>query len=100
MEKRGPLTRARLIMERGAGCRSAESVKAACAGNVSTASELRALADHAAGVLLELEALVGRLADEAIACPAGKLRPDHKLWAEPLGVAGDRSRNGRRERRL
>ena len=50
-------------------------------------------------VLLELDALVGGLADEAVAGPAGELGSDDELRAQPLGVAGGRAGRRRRERR-
>ena len=52
------------------------------------------------GILLELDALVGRLADEAVAGPAGELGADDELRAEPVGVPGGGARRRRRERRL
>ena len=50
-------------------------------------------------VLLELDALVGGLADQAVAGPAGELGADDELRAQPLGVAGGRAGRRRRERR-
>ena len=49
-------------------------------------------------VLLELDAFVRGLADEAVARPAGELGADDELWFEPSGVAGGRARDRRRER--
>src|SRR5258706_8762068 len=60
----------------------------------------RALADDFARVLLELDALVGGLTDEAVAGPAGELGADGELGPHPLGVSGGRARGRRRERRL
>ena len=59
-----------------------------------------ALADDLARVLLELDALVGGLADEAVAGPAGELGSDDELRAQPLGVPGGGARRRRRERWL
>src|SRR5512133_583579 len=47
----------------------------------------RAFADHAPRVLLELDALVGRLAHETIAGPARELGADDELGPQPSGVA-------------
>src|SRR6476469_2388596 len=58
-----------------------------------------ALADNLPRILLELDALEGRLADEAVTGPAGELGADHELRTEPVGVPSGRPRNGRVERR-
>src|SRR5512134_3326421 len=52
----------------------------------------RALAEDRPRVLLVLEALVGGLANEAVAGPAGELGADDELGAQPLGIAGGGTR--------
>ena len=58
------------------------------------------LAADRARVLAQIETLVGGLAHEAVARPAGELGADDELRAQPLGVAGSCSRRRRRERWL
>src|SRR5690242_4192096 len=50
-------------------------------------------------ILLELDPLVGRLPDESVARPAGKLRADDEVRPEPVRVAARRTRWRRIERR-
>ena len=52
-------------------------------------------------VLLELDALVGGLTDQAVAGPARELGADDELRAQPLGIASGRAgRRGRERRRI
>src|SRR6478672_3900530 len=62
-------------------------------------SAFGALADDLVRVLLELDALVSGLADQAVAGPARELGADDELWAQPLGIASGRARRRCRERR-
>src|SRR4029079_13245853 len=61
---------------------------------------LRALTNDGPRVLLELDALVGGLADEAVGGPAGELGADDELRAQPLRLAHRGPRGWRRERQV
>ena len=67
-------------------------------GQAEAGLDLRAFADHLARILFELEALVGRLADETVRGPAGELGPDHELRSEPLGITRGGTWRRNRER--
>src|SRR5690242_21123115 len=60
-------------------------------------SGLGPLPDDLPRILLELDALVGRLPHEPVARPARELGADHELRPQPVGRARRGSWRGRRE---
>src|SRR4051812_26808145 len=59
-----------------------------------------ALPDNTPRILATIDALVGGLADEAIARPAGELGADHQLRPDPICIPQYAPRRDRRERLL